>query len=423
MAHTHYFPPTQHYKYIYDFYSNADNIYFRYSDPYVNTVDITRVLTASVSATHLASLFPSPFPQYNSSELYPMAVRYADPQNHIYVIERPPFEVDIDFSSSKSYRKRRHPKVLDNKKMWIPWTVSVIRFYKNRIYRSTTQNYNPNSYHYEFYLFFNNKPLSSVDDLLIPAWLPNISTNGAVCMGQDNSPVLSLTNDFNQSSLTQVYNLLFNNFFSGWNADLAPTFIDTPSLREFRKNLQESNPKVKYPKNFTEPSNYWHYGHTSSNELMNILLTVSSMDYSQISSYIDDVISYSDRNPNIYKLSSLINRVYSKSNEISSSTVYQNYLLNNDSFAQKDYSYYFTQMFPYIDTTHFSLNINNVPLSFESVKLVNNPYLISCIYNKVKDHILDLPYNYSSLYDNLSLSFDYHEISHYLNTIEENANA
>jgi hypothetical protein len=146
------------------------------------------------------------------------------------------------------------------------------------------------------------------------------------------------------------------------------------------------------------------------------------MDYSQISSYIDDVISSSVRNPNICKLSSLINKVYSKSNEISSSTVYQNYFAN-DSFAQKDYSYYFSQMFPYIDTTYFSLNINNVPLSFDSVKLVNNPYLISCIYDKVKDHILNLPYNYSNLYDNLSLSFDYHEISHYLDTIEEDANA
>jgi hypothetical protein len=147
------------------------------------------------------------------------------------------------------------------------------------------------------------------------------------------------------------------------------------------------------------------------------------MDYSQISSYIDDVISSSDRNPYIYKLSSLINRVYSKSNETSSSTVYQNYLLANDSFAQKDYSYYFAQMFPYIDTIHFSLNINNLPLSFESIKLVNNPYLISCIYNKVKEHILNLPYNCFSLSDNLSLSFDYHEISHYLDTVEENANA
>ena len=55
----------------------------------------------------------------NNFSYYPMAVRYADPANNYYIIERPPFEIDLDFSTSRSYRARKTPKAFIDKKIWI----------------------------------------------------------------------------------------------------------------------------------------------------------------------------------------------------------------------------------------------------------------------------------------------------------------
>jgi len=142
--------------------------------------------------------------------LLPLAVRYSSPDGKTHVIERPPFEIEIDFSTSTSYRSRITPKFLQSVKMWIPWTVSVI---------STDYQSNSFSSSFSFHLYFNDGPLQSFDDKLVPCYLPN-SSGGNICMGQDSLGTTQLIQD--SASITDIYNHTFNSYFGGWNCDLCP---------------------------------------------------------------------------------------------------------------------------------------------------------------------------------------------------------
>jgi hypothetical protein len=82
--------------------------------------------------------------------LLPLAVRYSSPDGKTHIIERPPFEIEVDFSTATSYRPRTTPKYLQSVKMWIPWTVSVI---------STEYQSGSFSSSFSFHLYFNDGPL------------------------------------------------------------------------------------------------------------------------------------------------------------------------------------------------------------------------------------------------------------------------
>jgi len=133
--------------------------------------------------------------------LLPMAVRHVSSDSTCYIIERPPFQIPVDFSVSKSYKHRKTVKALNDAYVWVPWSVSKISVTNHGI---------------QFELYFNDKSIDSVSDYLIPCYFPNCSS-GAVCMGQDSPHSVGLTPD---SSILDLYNFYFNSYFAGWNSDL-----------------------------------------------------------------------------------------------------------------------------------------------------------------------------------------------------------
>jgi hypothetical protein len=368
---------TYYYKYSHDFFSVRDNVYFRYYNPRVDIFDDRLMVNASVDIAHISSIYPTTFPDYSTNDVYPMAVRYADPINNIYVVERPPFEIDVDFSTNKSFRSRKVPKVFLSNKMYIPWTVSFIKFSKS---------FSDNSYSYEFYLYFNNKPISSMDDILIPAWLPNVSSNGQVCMGEDSRLVVSLLADSSQSSFLEIYNTIFNNFFSGWNSDLLPFFCDTDFSLQFREKLIDTFPKVRWPNTFSQRKTYWPGNNNAY--IKNILLMVSHMDYPQMSQYIDSVLSRVQNEPSpIYKYSikPLRNIITSLTpNKIrNSEQSFLDYDNKPSLYNTADYNKTFRSFFPHVKNFSIRFLITDIPYQeLLPDNIVASPALLAKIYEE-----------------------------------------
>ena len=168
---------------------------------------------------------------YNSSfspsvptSLLPLAVRYISPDKTLYLIERPPFESPIDFSTAKSFQRRRPPAVLKDKTMWIPWTVALIKV-------NSTYPF------YEFYLYFNDRPLTSIQDQLVPCFLPN-SGNGHICLGNDLHPIITARQNDTEVPVTEIYNLFFNSYFAGWNSDIHNTLPNLSFLKSKTKFIE-----------------------------------------------------------------------------------------------------------------------------------------------------------------------------------------
>lgn len=143
-------------------------------------------------------------PELTAKGPYPIAVRHLD---HKYcVVERPPFQISLDYSPTRSGIKRRNVRSV---KIWIPWTTVII----NHESMSLT----------DIKMYFSSKPLQSFSDLLIQPYFPNLFGDGKVCMGPGASNKLITTFGENYS-IEQLYNFFVNEYFSGgWNADIIPS--------------------------------------------------------------------------------------------------------------------------------------------------------------------------------------------------------
>jgi hypothetical protein len=144
-----------------------------------------------------------------NSTLYPLAIRYADHQNGIYAIERPPFKINIDFSTRKGL-SRKSPKILENKQIWIPWTVSVIKLGKSLSELT-------------FKIYFNDAPLndSTEDNVVIP-WIPNVFGDARICSGDSlNELHQRISSGEIKYNISEIYTYLFNDFFLKWNSDIS----------------------------------------------------------------------------------------------------------------------------------------------------------------------------------------------------------
>jgi len=144
-----------------------------------------------------------------NEHVYPMAVRYVS-KNNTYVIERPPFQLDIDFRLGPAHSTA--PK-MDPLKIWVPWTVMV--FNGNEFSSGSFSSLK---------LFFNDGPLQSIEDKLIPCFYPNSYPDGKICFSSslnDFNNNLDLS-QFDQGNIGYIYNYIFNNYMmGGWNADLS----------------------------------------------------------------------------------------------------------------------------------------------------------------------------------------------------------
>lgn len=144
----------------------------------------------------------------NPDNLYPIAVRYIG-VNNVYVIERPPFKVSVDFKNARaSYTQDPISPV----EIWIPWTVMILPW--NDIIAG-----DPSSVR----LFFNDGPIQSLEDKLIPGYLPNSYSDGRICWSNSFNNLLSQLNVSGPQSvdINYLYSSILNDYMmGGWNTDL-----------------------------------------------------------------------------------------------------------------------------------------------------------------------------------------------------------
>jgi hypothetical protein len=388
------------YYYNYNLYNPHNQILFslnyNYSVPTVIDKSVFYKYSAFATSLYEEANLQKNYHRHNSDfSLYPMAVRYADPYNNVYVIERPPFKVDLDFSTSRSYRNRKVPKAFQGKELWVPWTLALISF------KSSTNN----NTSFNFDLFFNDSPLTSLEDIVVPAYLPNVSGSGSVCLGQDSLRV-SQTISSNSKDIASIYNMAFNNFFAGWNSDLCPTFIITPYIKDIILNRVRN---LRYcPKAIKDLSpntlDYYFFNGGNSRYISKILFTMSSLDLPEVLAYISSVKdSFNQSVHGARTLKKRLDSLYSHS----VNTTYHSYYYENDLYAKLGSLFTFTSP----NISNFNVLIRDYDPDAPIAANINNPFIISKIYQKFVD-------NYLNQIDSVpQFTFDYQDISPYTKEI------
>jgi hypothetical protein len=137
--------------------------------------------------------------QKRSPGPYPIAVRYLT-STHA-VIERPPFQIKVDYSPTKSSNRRKPIKPVT---IWIPWTVLVA-------------DLRPDHFFSHSRIFFNDKPLESFDEKMATPYTSNVFNDSKICMGS----ISMASRMIEKSDYNALYHAYINEYFSGgWNADL-----------------------------------------------------------------------------------------------------------------------------------------------------------------------------------------------------------
>lgn len=323
--------------------------------------------------------------------LLPLAVRYVSPDNSMYVIERPPCQIDVDFSANKSYDFRKSPKYLHQAKIWIPWTVSVV---------STNSYLSSFASNYSFSIYFNDRPLSSFDDPMVPCFLPN-SSNGSICMGQDSGPVSTLLK--NNAPIVDIYNYLFNSYFSGWNCDI---HNELPYNEYFTNNkiIQRIKDSKVGPKNYDALS----YSRSVSKRYNQMLFLLSQLTVDEMLDYIGYCNKKAAERNHRYTrtLSNIISQYNSRNN--TSVYGYRNnptYLIDHLSNTFNSEAY---------NSLVAKVDISDVDTSqFNAESFYNNPYLTAKVYQKYQE--LNNAYYFESNVS-FSLSLTFEEIAPYLSS-------
>ena len=208
-------------------------------------------------------------PTYNSNVL-PVAVRYMDYKNGLYAIERPPFQIPLDFSFKKAMDRKLVP-FLEGRKIWIPWSISVI-------------DYSPSSDTRDFYqqrLYFSKKSLSSMEDEVYEAILPNIYSDGRICFGDStyNLQQLLQRGDISRN-IASVYAFMFNDYFSAWNPDLARYPVIAYNVLSSMKIFDRIKAaKIKKTPKYLDDARTWKYN--QSKYWSAFLFCMSFLDYEE----------------------------------------------------------------------------------------------------------------------------------------------
>lgn len=300
-----------------------------------------------------------------AGDIYPIAVRYIDDKNNYY-IERPPFQVTVDLSISRSRRSNR--KTTLPYKVWIPWTITI---------------FNPNSFN-DVRIFFSDKSLTSFDDLYIHCLLPNTYNDSRICFGNSLSDIpLEGTNS---KDIRYLYSLIFNEYMNGgWNLDLAPNIHNynyfliknKDNISEFPMIAKFMNPdkdliKKLYPKMTTlqieridsdmMSSSYVNIFRYFFTQLSTFSLEETLAFYSELSQYTGE--KYSGHN-NEYRMSKSFQTIINQrpSSYLDQLSHYKNFsynlrfALNNDSDV--DYNKYISKQFNLIINNYDCTNYNH----------------------------------------------------------------
>lgn len=183
--------------------------------------------------------------------LYPMAIRYISKEN-TYVIERPPFQLEVDFrlGTAHSSNPKMHPIT-----MWAPWTVLVFN----------AKNLSEGDFS-DVKLFFNDGPINSLEDFMLPCFYPNTYGDSRICFSSslnDFNDVLDISL-FDNGNIGYIYNYIFNNYMmGGWNSDLDPNafsiieYIFQSSDVQFAANARKRFPTVSLLRNPIQNTDFY----------------------------------------------------------------------------------------------------------------------------------------------------------------------
>lgn len=388
-----------HTLYAYPYMIDVNYNYTSYFPTTRNLVDTatgtikTPVVSVGVSLysskdTYLAKDFLHSSKTLPSDHILPIATRYADVKADVYVIERPPFQIPIDYYTSKQISPKM-PTYLQGKTMWIPWTVFVVSLNKNVNYLTAK-------------MYFNDKPLSSLeDDVIVRAFTPNIFDDARVCFGNSaftfGQRIEAGDIEYNVSN---VYNYLFNDYFTQWNPDIHTKTInymyEWMTKNKIFDNIHASNQKNK-PKGFDDLANWQKY----KTAWPYCLYAMSQLSFEQTMQFISDYrncFPYKSESTTRYSISTTLKDVLKQ-------TYDPDYTDTTLSQPQVDYSIvdnhswdrFFKSSFeiaPQIKT-FYNVAINNAPsmptapnTNAESfANIFNTPQIIEVVYAHFFSHI------------------------------------
>lgn len=259
--------------------------------------------------------------QTSFDNFFPIAVRYTDNKN-VWLIERPPFLATITYKNSRSsYNGKEY-----SYSVWMPWTVMLLSM-------------SPQTSNYSASLFFNDGPITSLEDKAIPCFFPNMYSNGKMCLNQTTVMLQQHLAQVNSYDPATIYNFIINDYMSGgWNSDLGVQAFDrilmfSQKAKDAKSIIINGNheDKKNYPSS-TTPSgrisdkkyipNFLNYFSKSSlDEITSIISEVkqSAQDryYPSYSSVINEAITASSTSHPFYELfqtNSSVNRIYIKYN-------------------------------------------------------------------------------------------------------------
>jgi hypothetical protein len=325
-------------------------------------------------------------------DLLPMAVRYADIENQIYIIERPPFQTNIDFYPNKRLNARLANHI-PNKKIWIPWTVFVVSLGKS-------------VNHLKAAVYFNDKPLDSLYDLVIKGYTPNLFGDSKICFGNS---LFTFGQRLEQGdieyNISTVYNYLFNDYFTQWNPDISPNYVK-PLHDYFSNNhlIDRVLEMKKYPKGIQDISS-WNYG-SASKSWVYVLFLLSTLNYEETM----DLVAYFKKHqiaPGHVKYltaSDTLEAMYLDDNK---NFAFQSQQYDSSYSINNSYSYYLhafkNAISPYsrYKKLELSINVSFVDFPEDTDKsIINSEDVYAYIYSIIFDRI---NHSVSALGDSFSL--------------------
>jgi hypothetical protein len=163
----------------------------------------------------------------NLNNTFPVSLRYIT-SNGAHVFERPPFYNNFRYQPMKAFGASRTSRKPLEYNVWFPWSVYVFPL---SAYGDKDD--------YPFadpYVFFSGSKLSSLDDTIYPAALPNVFSDARVCMGDSSSRIHGAWADmfqYKKPTYADAFNICINAFFSGgWNNDVLPT-VTIPKVMRY----------------------------------------------------------------------------------------------------------------------------------------------------------------------------------------------
>lgn len=372
------------------------------------------------------------------NHLLPMAVRHYSESSSSswYLVERPPFKTKIDFSTSKSYNKRKINKHIQNLEIWIPWTLVAIHIPNNTRLMGQMK----------FHIYMNDSQLNSFDEPVIPCFFPNSSTqNGSICIGDTLGRHVFEESDF---SIKEISNLIFNDYFTGgWNSDILSSILYTEVFIDIFQKLEDEQDKFYLSSSL--PNLYHELKKASRTSTKN----PSVATYGMPQNYVDFFYAYSFMTLDQVLL--YFNQLKQKKSSATSSIRYL--FPGNITSSQPNYYENYNRMFsPYKEVSlndsidklfnlynffyntdhsniqysyHFSKNIviNNYDESRHNLAdIVSHPKIISSIYTNLYGNYLNRKKIYVNSQqldvDNLINNFNYEFDANSLIPIGENSN-